>query len=126
MPKELKKPLQALLIAEPSQRLVIVGSKKITIREGHRDYTVGEPVMLCDHNESFCVKAEITEVRHCLAKEVSKGEMRKDGYNSLSEMIEDLRTYYPDINENSNVTVIKWDNIEGILIDGYESGNLKL
>ena len=117
---EPKKPLQALLVAESGQRPTIAGSKKITIREGTRDYRVGEPVMLCSPKESFCVKADITDVRHCSANQVTEEEMKKDGYRSLQEMVEDLKTYYPNINEQSDVTVIKWDNVEGLLVDNKE------
>ena len=117
---ELKKPLQAILIAEDLQRPTIAGSKKITIREGHRDYRVGEPVILCDPDESFCVKADITGVRHCRAYQVTEEEMRRDGYNSLQEVLESLRTYYPDLSEYTNVTIITWDNVEGILVDNKE------
>ncbi|MFH1839781.1 MAG: hypothetical protein ABH849_01390 [Nanoarchaeota archaeon] len=39
-------------------------------------------------------------------------------------MVEDLNTYYPGFSEDSLVTVIRWDNVEGLLIDDYRSGRI--
>ncbi len=117
----LKRPLTALLIApnDEVRKNILNGNKKITIREGHRDYVPGL-VMICCPIDPFCVQANITEVKHCRLDEVTKEEYIGDGYKSASEMRDELRQYYPKIYYYSPVTVIKWDNVRGKLVDDYK------
>lgn len=120
---ELKRPLTALLIAPDKEirNRILSGDKKITIREGHRDYQPGL-VMICCPIEPFCVQAEITDVRHCRLNEVTEREYAADGYESQKDMRNNLRKYYPEMDYNSLVTIIKWDNIIGTAVDEYRSG----
>ena len=105
----MKRALQAILIAGlDSKQQVLDGTKKITIREGHRDYSNG-PVMLGCHILNWATMRTITSVRHTIIKEVTKEEMEADGYSSMEKMIIDLSRYYPSINKFSCVTVIKWE-----------------
>lgn len=114
----MKQALQAIEIAaDPQIRFdVILGKKKITIREGHRDYHTG-PVMLCSHIFPWAAKATITGVRHTTIAEVTEDEYWADGYRNRREMLNDLRKYYPELMMKSPVTVICWDNIEGYYRD---------
>jgi hypothetical protein len=110
--EKLKRPLQAILIA-PNESVwenIILGKKKITIREGWRDYQPGFSILGC-HIANFCVGADITDVKHCLAKDVTEEEYHADGYTSQDNMIDDLHKYYPNLSLESKVTVIKWNNI---------------
>ena len=117
----LKRPLTALLIApnDEMRRNILNGTKKITIREGHRDYQPGL-VMICCPVDPFCVEATITDVKHCRLDGVTREEYIANGYKSASEMRDDLRQYYPKIDYYSPVTVIKWDNVGGKLVDDYK------
>ena len=74
----MKRALQAILIAPDSKvRLAIMlGEKKVTIREGHRDYTVG-PVMVCCHLVPWAIMATITSVRHTEVIEVTEEEIKQ-------------------------------------------------
>ena len=118
----LKRPLTALLVApnEITWNNIVAGKKKITIREGHRDYQPGL-VMLCCHLINKAVQADITDARHCRLDEVTREEYTGDGYKTPSEMRDDLRQCYPSIDYFSPVTVIKWDNVKGKLVDEYYS-----
>lgn len=115
----MKPPLYALLIA-PDHGMrtgILYGGKNITIREGHRDYQPGRPVMICCHIEPWAVMADITSVRHTTIAEVTKEEYEADGFHSPEDLLEGLRRFYPSINESSPVTVIKWENVRGWLKD---------
>ena len=114
----MKRALQAILIApDPSVRLnIMLGKKNITIREGHRDYTVG-PVMICCHLVPWAVMATITDVRHTTLSEVTAEELWADGYESHVRMLEDLKRFYPNIAMDSPVTVVCWDKLEGFYTD---------
>ena len=114
----MKRALQAILIApDPAVRLnIMLGKKKITIREGHRDYTTG-PVMICCHLVPWAIMATITNVRLTTVTEVTDEELWADGYDNHKGMLRDLKKYYPNITMESPVTVISWDNLEGYFTD---------
>jgi hypothetical protein len=112
----MKPALQALLISDDVRvRLkIMLGLKKITIREGHRDYRES-PVMICEEKDPWVVKATITKVRHTTLSEVTKDEWEADDYANQPQMLGDLTKYYPEITMESEVTVIYWDKVEGAL-----------
>jgi hypothetical protein len=114
----MRQALQAILIApDPKVRLdIMLGKKKLTIREGHRDYKVG-PVVICCHIYPWAVMATITSVRLTTLSEVTMEEYEADGYANHKEMLRDLRKIYPGLTMKSEVTVICWDNLEGYFTD---------
>lgn len=114
----MKQPLYALLIAPiPEMRQAILdGRKKITIREGHRDYRNGK-AMLCCHLEPWAVMAEITNVRHTTLREVTEEEYVADGFESQDDLLLGMQRFYPNMTTDSPVTVIRWDNLEGALTE---------
>lgn len=115
----MRPPLTALLLA-PEESMWIdtaAGKKCITIREGHRDYTPGRPVMICCHLMCAAVMADITSVRHTTIAEVIPAEFEADGFTDRDDMLNQLRRFYPDLTEESPVTVIQWDNVRGRLVD---------
>lgn len=119
---DLKQPLYALLIAPITDRWAIVNEDRaITIREGHRDFVAGRPVMLCCHHEPWAVMADITEVRHTTIAEVTKAEYEADGFRDLGDMLKQLRRFYPELSVGSPVTVIRWANVRGWLVDNRDN-----
>src|SRR3990167_3095591 len=120
---ELKQPLYALLIAPDSgSRWAIINEKKcITIREGHRDYRAGKPVMLCCQIEPWCVMADLTEVRHTTVAEVTKQEIEDDGFADRDDMLRQLQRFYPSLTMRSPVTVIRWTDVRGWLVDNRDN-----
>ncbi|MDO8557587.1 MAG: hypothetical protein Q7S09_00140 [bacterium] len=117
----MKQPMQALLIApEPEMRDAIHGHRKeITIREGHRAYNLGV-AMLCCQIVPWAVLADITSVRHCLAKEVTPAEYKADGFTSRKDMCEQMRRFYPNFSMDSPVTIVRWTNARGFFVDHPE------
>jgi hypothetical protein len=109
----MKQALQAILISPNLQvRLdIMLGRKRITIREGHRDYKVG-PVIICCHIDPWIVLTKITDVRLTTLSEVTQEELEDDGYTDHRSMLEDLKKYYPEISPDSPVTVIVWGNLD--------------
>ena len=104
----IKPVLQAIVIAGEAMRDDTLSNKKqITIREGLRDYRIGK-VMLGCHKLNWACKRMITSVRHTALGEVTYQEMKDDGFNSYDELVLCLRQWYPDITENSPVTIVRW------------------
>jgi len=117
-----KQPLYALLVAPIEEMIVAVldGTKTITVREGHRDYRPGLPVMLCCHLEGWAVQADIVNVRHCALKEVTEEEWADDGFTSQEDLLTGLQRFYPCLTMDSPVTVIRWKNVRGLLVDEFK------
>jgi len=118
----LKRPLVALLIAPDREmrHAILEGRKRITIREGYREgYDLGRPVMLCCQIDPWCVMADIAAVRHCLLSEVTEEEWEADGFASREELLTGMQRFYPEMDWNSAVTIISWDNVRGKLVDNW-------
>lgn len=110
----MKQALQALLIADnPLVRMsIMLGDKKITIREGHRDYKLG-PVMICCHLAPWTVLTTIEEVRLTTLAEITQEELEADGYTDHQNMLDDLKShYYPNLTMDSPMTVIRWGDLD--------------
>jgi hypothetical protein len=104
----MKRALQAILIAGEQMRDEVLDNiKTITIREGWRDYTPG-PVLLGCHILKWATMRNITDVQYKLLKEVTEEEYTADGFVSFDNMLDGLKRFYPNINSDSEVTVIRW------------------
>jgi hypothetical protein len=104
-----KKPLQAILIAgEDGRDAVLNGTKKITIREGLRDYKEGNVLIGC-HELGWAVGKKITKVQWKKLGEVTIEEMRADNFNGIEDMIVGMRRFYPEMDIDSPVTIIEWE-----------------
>ncbi len=126
MSEELKYPLAAILLApeEPMWIAALQGKKQITIRQGHRDYRPGTTGILCCHHLCIAVKIDITEVRHCRLVELTHDELHDDGFLDYRDCVTQMRRFYPDMDFDSKVTVIRWSNVRGTAVDKFrnESG----
>lgn len=79
---------------------VLAGYKRITIRRGkrefERDITInGEP-------------AEVTSYYHFKLKDVPLIDLLDDGFSSFSHTLETLQKFYPDMTDESEVTVVRF------------------
>jgi len=102
----MKKPLQCLLLAESLVDSAMNGEKTITIREGHRDYQVGKVILACP-DIHWSMNSEVVSVKHTTLDEITDEEYTEDGFVSRADMFEGLKNYYPDLELNSPVTVIR-------------------
>lgn len=99
---------------------ILSGKKKITIREGHRDYRPGLAVIAC-HLDPWAVMVDITDVKHCTLADITPEEWESDGFTSQQNLLEGMRQFYPNLTFESPVTVIRWDNTRGALVDEYQA-----
>ena len=104
----MKRALQAILIQGEEMKFdVLANRKKITIREGARDYTNG-PVLIGCPDLDWATMRNIVDVRYCRLIDVTEEEYQADGFETKSDMLMGMSKYYPNINWDSEVTVIKW------------------
>ncbi|MFH1047942.1 MAG: ASCH domain-containing protein [Patescibacteria group bacterium] len=123
MSDELRFPLTAILLApEPTMwEDALSGRKQITIREGHRDYRAGTTAILCCYILNIAVQVDITEVRHCRLVQLTEDELKADGFLDLKDCMTQMKRFYPNIAFDSEVTVLRWNNIRGSIIDKYRA-----
>lgn len=117
----MKRPVVGLLIAgQEAKEAVVRGWKTITIREGHRDYQVGDRLALFCPWLNWSVFAEVTYVWQGLIREVPEQDLRDDGYETHLAMLEDLKSFggaYATMTLDSPVTVIRWGDVQGKLVN---------
>lgn len=105
----MKRAMQAILIAGKDFMVdVLSGKKKITIREGHRDYSEG-PVLLGCPVLNWAVSHNIVDVRHTTLADVSLADLETDGFKNHNIALNVLKGFYPTMTLESEVTVVKWD-----------------
>lgn len=107
----MKRALQAILIAgEQAKNDVLNGTKIITIREGHRDYTNG-PVLIGCHILNWATMKNIVRVELTTLKNVSLDDIMKDGFVDHNNALNQLRKFYPNMTMDSEVSVVEWGRI---------------
>ena len=110
------KTLRALLIAGAPVD-VITGCKRISIRTGHRDYVEGGHMLIGCHKTNWCVLATCTEVRYCKMSTITVQEVIDEGFDTLYELFKHLQQYYPVLDWDTEMTVVRWSRPEGALCD---------
>lgn len=103
----MKRPNQAILLQEQSHQAAENGVKRITIREGHRDYTIGF-TLLCCHLANWCMAVNVIAVEHTTLEHVRHADLHSDGFDTRNELLDGLRHFYPNITLQSPVTVVRW------------------
>jgi hypothetical protein len=104
---EIKKVLQAIEVDPEWHEKVENNEKRVTIREGARDYVNGK-VILYWTPISWCLTKEIISVEHIILKDISNETAQEDGFTNQTDLKEKLTKYYPKISNDSIVSVIRW------------------
>lgn len=61
-------------------------------------------------------------MRHCPLKEVTPEEWEADGFVGQENLLNGMRAFYPTLTLDSWVTIVRWDNARGKLVDDYRQG----
>lgn len=79
--------------------------KSCTIRKGRRSLKLGLLTF-----ESLKEKRQevvfITHIIHCTVKNIPMEYIKKDGFTDRHDMVAQMQEFYPDIDEDTEVTVI--------------------
>ncbi len=73
--------------------------------------------MLACHFEPWAIMADITEVRHCLLSEIATHEVEVEEFGAPEDLFRVLRRNNPGFHLASRITIIRWDNIRGSLVE---------
>jgi len=87
--------------------------KKSTIRKGHRDIRLG---LLMFGSEEPNVNLEkivnVTQVVHCKVKDLPVEYAKLDDFQDKHDLVNQLSLYYPDINEETEITAIVFEDMD--------------
>lgn len=86
---------------------VRVGSKRTTIRRGHRP-GFGPAVLVNSENPKMTIEIDIHRVTLTTLEQLTDEEARADGFLSLGQLHTALQYHYPDITVADPVTIYKF------------------
>ena len=98
--------MQKLLLAEDVFDALENG-KKTTIREGRRDIAIGK--LLFESTEQKRTEVvNVIMVSYCRLGNVFIGDIQNDGFKDHDDMWRQMLRFYPDIDFDTEVTVVKF------------------
>jgi hypothetical protein len=87
--------------------LVSANIKTSTVRYGHRDYPLGEAILETP-DEGMGAPININQVTYCRFKDLDDDVAHTDGFKNLGELKEALLEFYPDITDETEVTIVRF------------------
>ncbi len=98
-----------LLLAEDLYEKLLAGEKEITLRLGYRDVRMGELVFAPTGDESRNIAVNVYMVVHAALRDIPDILLETEGFKNHEEAVAGLRRFYPDVNLDSEVTVILFE-----------------
>ena len=98
--------MQKLLLAEDGFDQLNEG-KNITIRKGIRDIKLGKLVFESTKKKRIKI-VNVYRVSYCQLDFVTSTELEKDGFKSPTDMLNEMKSFYPNLKPESKVTVIRF------------------
>ena len=122
----MKHPSQAIFIStrDSERQEILEGKKNLTIREGFRNYVNGHCILCC-HRNPWAVLCDITSVKHVCLIELTLEECRAEGFEDCNAAMEGLGKFYPNLVMDSPMTVIRWNNLQGKIVDEFKMNKFK-
>lgn len=85
--------------------LVNRGMKTTTVRAGQRAYTLGPAELI---SENVTIPIDIREVSYRYLNELTTEDAKSDGFDHRDELFDALRRYYPEIQPDEPVTIVRF------------------
>jgi len=103
--------MKELLLAPHLLTSACLGDKQLTIRNGIRDFDPGDQLKLVDTNDpNKTLEREITQVlKFSKSALIPLEYIQADGFDDFSDMVNQMKDFYPDFNGTSPVTIICWE-----------------
>lgn len=98
--------MQSLWLNPMFLEWVRTGRKRSTVRIGKRNFDLG-PLGLQSQDEK--IEVTVTDVSHKKFKDLSVGDAMEDGFDDLDGFKKILKQIYPELKEDSELTVIKFE-----------------
>lgn len=102
--------MKDILVHPSLKEGVLDKTKKVTVRNGTREFIPGEIVRIgCDSYGWF--EAKVRSVSFTYLIDIDEYVIRDDGFKDWGELFNTMRKFYPNIDVTSNVTVIRWEYV---------------
>jgi hypothetical protein len=98
--------MPVMLIKKSLVDLIKNGRKTTTIRLGRRKVKTGALTFLSGRDT---LKVEVTRVEYKSVERLSQVDAQRDGFSSLEDLIRVLRSFYPDMEPGSEVTLVHFE-----------------
>lgn len=98
--------MPVMLIKKSLLDLIKNGRKTTTIRLGRRKVKTGALTFLCGRET---LKVQVTRVEYKSVDQLSQVDAQRDGFASLEGLIGVLRSFYPDMEPASEVTLVHFE-----------------
>jgi hypothetical protein len=89
----------------------IEDGKICTIRKGRRSLKLGL-LQFVSLKEKRTLTVKVTHVIHCVAHDIPMEYVKQDGFTDKHDMVHQLTQYYPEINENTEITAIIFKSLQ--------------
>lgn len=112
-PKHDLNPNNTLKLANNLFPALLSGDKRVTIRKGVRNYTLGRATIVPTDEEGsfdFC-NVFITSMATKKVRDVTDIEAQADGFQDSSDLFDGLRAYYPDLAGDDYVTLVNFEQV---------------
>lgn len=100
---------QEIGLAEQFIPLIESGLKTTTVRMGKRDYSVGPADLI---SGDVRIPIIIQNVSFCRLRELTEHDARADGFAQRDQLLSTLKMFYPRIELNSPVTIVRFSALE--------------
>ena len=90
--------------------LIQDGRKTTTIREGVRSYPSGL-YNAFNKSKNKCILIRVKNTETTFLKFLNDNNAITDGYESIEVLKNDLRLYYPNLNNDSHVTIVQFEEV---------------
>jgi len=89
---------------------LLASGKAATIRKG-RILITSSDLLFQSTEEKRELTVSVKEVYYCQLKDVNLEDVLNDGFKNHQDMAEKMKRFYPDITLDTEVTVVKFDQI---------------
>ncbi|MEM4571246.1 MAG: ASCH domain-containing protein [Nanopusillaceae archaeon] len=90
---------------------LISGKKRITIRITRPNLRKGD-IFIAHCGGKVIGKFRVIDIYTKKIKEITEEEVNLDGFESKDKLVRELKKYYPSINENKEVFIIRFEPVE--------------
>lgn len=88
---------------------LIDGNKLCTIRKGYRNIELGPLVFEATENPRLKYHVDVLEVEHMKLGDVTDTLAMADGYTDAKSLKEGMKRFYPDLTDDTDITIIYFD-----------------
>ena len=101
---------EVIVLSKEYVPLVVSGRKRTTVREGKRNYRLGDAQIKAD-DETIAIK--IIGIKYKKFGELTDEDAKSDGFEKLGELQAALKKFYPTITETNVTTIVRFDVATG-------------